>query len=143
MSVALLTCFNRKDITLSCLESIYAQSLVKDLELSIYLVDDGSSDGTYEAVTKKFPDVKVLKGDGCLYWNGGMNMAWSAAYDAGFDYYLWVNDDVALQPDAFKLMFDSLHKACSNCDTEPVIVGSFCESVGCLYKANSPEWNYS
>ena len=85
----LITCFNRKDKTLSCLKSVYAQAEVKDLSLTIYLVDDGSSDGTSNAVSSAYPEVNVLFGDGNLYWNGGMNLAWRTAIKECFDYYIW------------------------------------------------------
>jgi len=101
----LLTCFNRKEKTLACLKSIYFQMPVKELELVIYLVDDGSTDGTGEAVADEFPEVKILYGDGSLYWNGGMSLAWHTAALDYFDYYIWMNDDIDVKTDAFFTMF--------------------------------------
>ena len=43
-------------------------NLVK--ELSIFLVDDASSDGTSDAVAYKYPDVTIIPGGGNLYWAG-------------------------------------------------------------------------
>jgi len=124
----LLTCYNRKDRTLSCLTSIHAQCPVNELDLSIYLVDDGSNDGTSDAVSSAFPAVNILEGNGRLFWNGGMNMAWRAARKEDFDYYIWINDDVDLRHDALQVMFNSLREAEDECGTEAIVVGSFCES---------------
>ena len=124
----LLTCFNRKDKTLSCIKSIFSQLPVKDLEIEIYLVDDGSTDGTSDAITNAFPTVRILRGNGSLYWNGGMNMAWRDALNDRFDCYIWINDDVDLKPDAFLTMLEAFYDGYADCGTEPVIVGSFCES---------------
>jgi len=121
----LLTCFNRKEKTLSCLKSICTQSRVQGITLKIYLVDDGSKDGTANAVAAEFPEVCVLHGDGTLYWNGGMNMAWRAAKEEGYDYYIWINDDVTLLPDALKILFESYRQGRVVSGTDPVIVGSF------------------
>ncbi len=49
------------------------------LELSVYLVDDGSSDGTGDAVRQAYPSVSVIRGDGTLFWNRGMRKAWEDA----------------------------------------------------------------
>jgi len=124
----LLTCFNRNDKTLSCIESIYSQSPVKELAIEIYLVDDGSTDGTSDTIANVFPSVRILRGDGNLYWNGGMNMAWRAALKDKFDCYIWINDDVDLKPDAFSIMFDAFYSGYADCGAEPVIVGSFSEA---------------
>ena len=121
----LLTCFNRKEKTLSCLKSIYTQSKLEDIALKAYLVDDASKDGTASAVAAEFPEVCILNGDGTLYWNGGMNMAWNAAVKEGFDYYIWINDDVTLSPDAFKIMFESYRLGQVESGADPVIVGCF------------------
>ena len=46
----LLTCHNRKDKTLACLESFYLAEKPVGYTFDIFLVDDGSTDGTNNAV---------------------------------------------------------------------------------------------
>jgi hypothetical protein len=38
-----------------------------------------SSDGTSEAVCEAFPQASILRGQGSLFWNGGMRVAFEAA----------------------------------------------------------------
>src|SRR5687767_12507951 len=91
----LMTCFNRRETTLRCLRSLAEQELPEGCNLRVYLTDDGSSDGTGDAVRSEFPEATVLNGDGNQYWVGGTLMAWDAARPA--DFYLWLNDDVRLR----------------------------------------------
>jgi GT2 family glycosyltransferase len=101
----LTTSHNRKETTLRCLSSLFGQSGMGDTEFVVYLVDDGCTDGTAEAVNASFPAVKVIRGDGNLYWNGGMRLAWAnAAKERNFDFFLLLNDDDVLNPDAFHIM---------------------------------------
>lgn len=94
----LLTCFNRKKKTLACLQSIVKshEEANSNLDIEIFLTDDGCTDGTSDAIKSmdyKFP-IHIQKGNGQLYWNGGMIVAWNAALKkGGFDGYLWLNDD--------------------------------------------------
>lgn len=98
----LLTCHNRKAITLDCLGRLF--EIVPNAD--VYCVDDASTDGTYEAIEMKFPQVKLLKGDGNLFWCRGMNMAWKEAIrTASYDYYFWLNDDLTLYDNAFEELF--------------------------------------
>lgn len=100
----LLTCFNRKIKTLSCLQSLYHALEVYNnkyenkIDLSIYLTDDGCTDGTGNAVRENFIDknITILQGTGNLFWAGGMCLAWNTAlrYNKGWDFYLLLNDDV-------------------------------------------------
>jgi GT2 family glycosyltransferase len=71
----LLTCHNRRDKTITCLDSLYNCLLPSDFQLDVFLVDDGSSDGTSKAVSEKFPSVNVIQGNGNLFWNQGMRLA--------------------------------------------------------------------
>lgn len=97
----LLTCYNRKEKTLNCLQSFYSNSLPENYQADIFLVDDGSTDGTGDAVKAKFPDVNIIEGTGSLYWNRGMHRAWeTAAKTKDYDFYLWLNDDVEILPHA-------------------------------------------
>jgi GT2 family glycosyltransferase len=98
----LITSHNRRDLTLASLNSLFRQRSIEDVEFEVFLVDDGCSDGTGEAVRSRFPSVRVLDGDGTLYWNGGMRVAFAAAMKERFDAYILFNDDTILYKDALQ-----------------------------------------
>lgn len=96
----LLTCFNRKKKTLACLKSFFAADKPSNYSFEVFLVDDGSSDGTGEAVIKNHPEVMVIRGLGDLFWAGGMRLAWKTALNnKEYDAFLLLNDDVILYKD--------------------------------------------
>jgi GT2 family glycosyltransferase len=103
----LVTCYNRCQLTLNALNSLYAQKGIEDVDMQVFLVDDGSTDGTALAVRANFPDGHVLRGDGNLFWNGGMRKAFEEALREDFDAYIWFNDDTILQSDALKRILDT------------------------------------
>jgi GT2 family glycosyltransferase len=96
----LMTCHNRRERTLACLDSLEAQTGLDHAVLQVVLVDAGSTDGTREAVAQRFPEVRIVARGPELFWNGGMRVALAVAYQADPDYYLWLNDDVELDRDA-------------------------------------------
>jgi len=102
----LMTCFNRKDKTLKSLESLFGQNI----EVDVFLVDDGCTDGTKEAVADRFPQVNIIQGTGNLFWNRGMRSAWeTATRTKDYDYYLWLNDDTYLFKNALENIFSVFH----------------------------------
>lgn len=102
--VVLLTTYNRKNKTLSCLKSLEEQELPKDTSLEIHITDDASTDGTAEAVKQHFPYVNMYDGTGSLYWAGGMRHTWKKAIQSGADFYLLLNDDTILKSNAIKVL---------------------------------------
>ena len=96
--IAIVASHNRRDKTMECIRSYFALS--GDYELSMVLVDDGSSDGTAEAASSLSDRVDVLRGDGSLFWAKAMAIAERRAVERRPDYLLWLNDDVVLQQDA-------------------------------------------
>jgi GT2 family glycosyltransferase len=120
----LLTCHNRKLKTLACLSALFAQTLPEKVEVCVYLVDDGSTDGTEEAVRQTYPQVKVFQGDGNLFWNGGMRIAWTEAMKYNYDYYLWLNDDTILYPQALSLLLSESHRLAKQGESRAILVGS-------------------
>lgn len=96
----ILTCFNRKQKTLECLQALAANTGLEHVRLYAFLVDDESTDGTADAVRALFPWVDVLTGDSNLFWCRGMHKAFEIAMQGNYDYYLWLNDDTMLQADA-------------------------------------------
>jgi len=103
----LLTCYNRKEVTLSCLDNLFKNNIPDGYSFKVFLVDDGSTDGTDDAVREVYPQVNIIKGDGSLFWNGGMRVAFEAAMKVKYDYYLWLNDDTLL----YSTTIESLIKA--------------------------------
>ena len=126
----IMTCYNRRETTLSCLRALYVCNLPESLHFQVYLVDDGSTDGTADAVATDFPDVRIIQGDGSLFWNGGMRLAFSAALEKGYDYYLWLNDDTTLYPDAVALLLKCEIDYFEKTGRHALIVGSTSNSSG-------------
>jgi GT2 family glycosyltransferase len=120
----LITCHNRRQTTMDCLRALFRCRLPDDARIHVLLVDDGSTDGTGDAVRAAYPLVEVLQGDGSLYWNGGMRKAFSAAMGGSFDCYLWLNDDTFLYPEALANLLVVAANADHTADTAAVVVGS-------------------
>jgi GT2 family glycosyltransferase len=118
----LMTCFNRRATTLRSLRSLYEQKLPAGWSMRVVLTDDGSSDGTGEAVRREFPEATVLQGDGNQYWVGGTLMAWNAARPA--DFYLWLNDDVHLRPQSLQALIETYE---ASGDPATIVVGATCD----------------
>lgn len=94
----IITAYNRKEKTLSCLRRL-RESRIPEVDFTVFLTDDGSTDGTSEAVMAEFPDVVISKGNGNLYYSRGTNLSWKKAIETGgFDGYLLHNDDTSILP---------------------------------------------
>lgn len=122
---ALITCHNRKASTLDCLRRLFEQDLPADTALEVFLVDDGSTDGTAAAVRAAYPHVRIILGNGNLFWCDGMRLAWSFASQKNPDAYFWLNDDTFLYPGALA----SLLKVADRFAGEPCIVVGSCRDA--------------
>lgn len=119
-----MTSFNRRQKTMDCLKALSGSRDVGQVELSGVLVDDGSSDGTAEAVRQAYPWVKIEHGDGSLFWCRGMHRAFGIAMERGFDYYLWLNDDTMLYPDTLARLFACEAERREHTGRPAIVVGS-------------------
>ncbi|WP_295728110.1 glycosyltransferase family 2 protein [uncultured Muribaculum sp.] len=116
----LLTVHDRKAKTIECLKRVHDQLPIDGWETDVYLTDDGCTDGTPEAVSELFPLVNIIQGDGNLFWNRGMRLAWkTAANTKDYDAYLWLNDDTNLLLNAISVMISALES-----EPDSIIVGS-------------------
>ena len=141
MSIAvLITVYNRRDDTLKCLDSLAEESSKSaNFIISVFLTDDGSTDGTAKCIKeRKYPfDIIILEGDGSLYWNGGMINSWKAAIDSGeaFDGFLWLNNDTEILPD----FWEELQEADKYCRSKYGMGGIY---VGSTYGMNNDNPNH-
>lgn len=103
--IALTTCHNRRDVTLRSVSDLVNQKLAANVSLYIVVVNDGSTDGTAEALQRYHPNVEVVPGSGNLYWAGGMRHGWNQSLQyKNFDALIVFNDDIILYPDAIERM---------------------------------------
>ena len=118
----LMTCHNRVSTTCECLRRLVLQLGQDD---KVFLVDDGSTDGTGTKVRSEFPIIHVIDADGSLYWAKGMRRAWEAAAGerSDWDAYLWLNDDAMLSSDAITTMLSAY-------DGKSLIVGNLQDANG-------------
>ena len=123
----ILTCFNRKPKTLACLAALEQQEGQQSIQLDVYLVDDGSTDGTREAVQTAHPNVKIIPGTGGLFWNGGMRLGFAQAIAVGYDYYLWLNDDTLLYPHAVQTLLNTAQTLAESGENQAIITASTCD----------------
>ena len=120
----LITCHNRASQTLHCLKQLFdQQGIGEKFSLSVYLVDDNSKDGTSTLIGAQFPLVNIIQGNGNLYWNRGMNLAWTHAVQKNtYDLFLWLNDDAFLFNNALSNMINVVHK-------NSIVVGATASSI--------------
>ena len=71
-------------------------------ELRIHLVDNGSPDGSGEALRERFPHLPFLQTGRNLGYTGGNNRGIERALDDGADYVLVLNHDTVLEPGAIR-----------------------------------------
>ncbi len=81
---------NRVRQTVKCLERVVQSSFG---DFSVYIVDDGSTDDTPAVLADRFPEAKVIQGDGNLWWAKAANLGIRAALDEGVQYVLLLNND--------------------------------------------------
>ena len=129
----LVTVHNRVDTTIRGLAQLAAvTSQLEDFELTVFLVDDGSTDGTGARVRQMALNIDVTEGTGFLYWNRGMVLAHQSALASGdlFDAYMLYNDDVVLTEKFCDLI------AAFRAEDNVIVAGAFAE-------ASTGEVNYS
>jgi GT2 family glycosyltransferase len=120
----IMVCHNRQPKTMACLSALFEQNLPNATVVKIYLLNDGSTDGTADRVQAKYPDIVLLIGDGTLFWNRGMHSAWKKAMEIDYDYYLWLNDDTLLNREALACLLSTHQSLVAKGYVDIISVGS-------------------
>lgn len=94
--------YNGKDILTQCLDSLHSEN---EPLFKIFVVDNGSTDGSREMLSEKYPAVEIIYSDSNLGYAGGCNL--------GFEYgdsplVLFYNNDTEIKAGSLKRMSDFL-----------------------------------
>ena len=119
----LLPIHNGLNFTQKCIENLqdnFNHPEVNREDFSIIVIDDGSTDGSAQWIEKHYPQTVILKGDGNLWWSGGINK--------GIEYILnqyktshilmW-NNDIFIKTDYLFNLYNALNQYPTN-----TIIGS-------------------
>jgi GT2 family glycosyltransferase len=110
MVYALIPAHNNKDEVLELLGCLARQTYD---DLRIVLVDDGSIDGTGQAVRVRFPRVTILQGDGHLWWTGANVVGVDYVFGLGKeeDFVLLLNNDVIVDDEYVRRLVECSEKS--------------------------------
>jgi GT2 family glycosyltransferase len=93
---AVVLSWNGRDDTLACLESL---TRVEHAPLGLICVDNGSTDGSQEAVRERFPQVVLIEAGANLGYSGGNNLGIRHALAHGARWVVLVNNDASVASD--------------------------------------------
>ncbi len=110
--------YNSREDTLDCLRSL--QHLTY-LAAQIILVDNGSTDGTVEAVRQCYPRVTVIETGQNLGFTGGNNVGIQHALKSGAEYIMLLNNDTIVAPDMIDVLVHVMQQDPSLAVTGPTI----------------------
>lgn len=109
---------NRRDLAIRCLESCAAQQYAP---CEIVVVDNDSTDGTYEAIRERFPGAKLLRTHRNIGFFPALNIA--IANSSG-DLLMTVDDDAFFQDN------DAIEKMVNAFSVDPELGGVTCNIEG-------------
>jgi GT2 family glycosyltransferase len=93
---AIVLNWNGREDTLRCLESLVRADAQG---LAVVCVDNGSSDGSQQAVRERFPQVTLIENGANLGYSGGNNVGIRHALEHGAEWVVLVNNDATVAPD--------------------------------------------
>lgn len=99
---------NRVGLTMQCLGSIRQQTYSR---YEVVICDDGSTDNTSAILTDQYPEVKLLHGNGNLWWTGATNecIRYILNHAGPDDFVVTLNNDLELDEDYLQQMLHAIH----------------------------------
>lgn len=129
--VVVLTWNGRAD-TLACLASLAKTSYAP---VKVVVVDNGSSDGTVEAVATEHPQAELVRSEANLGFAGGNNLGLARALELGAAHVLVLNNDVEVEPEAIGALVRAAGRLDSVGALSPKIL--FADPPGCIWFAGA------
>jgi GT2 family glycosyltransferase len=109
--------WNTRELTLACLRALFAETPRHPRE--VIVVDNGSQDGSADAVAAAFPQVRLLRNAENRLYSAGNNQGVAAA---GGEFVCTLNSDTEVRPGALDLLVDFLHAHPQHAAVAPKLV---------------------
>jgi hypothetical protein len=129
----LILSFNGKNLLNRCLKSVQKQ---KYKDFDIFLIDNGSTDGTVSWVKKNFTNIKIIQIKENLGFTGGYNFGFKYLEDKKYfyEYYFVLSNDVVCDSILLKKCLNIFNKDSSIGIVSPAILNEKFIIDSCGYK---------
>ncbi|MEM7583387.1 MAG: glycosyltransferase family 2 protein [Acidobacteriota bacterium] len=105
---AIVLNYNGKDITLQAIASLARMTYAN---FEILHIDNGSNDGSTQAIAEAFPEVRTVRTESNIGPAGGLNLGLQAAIEAGYDYLLFLNNDIEADAEMLTELVRSIERS--------------------------------
>ncbi|MBN2308486.1 MAG: glycosyltransferase family 2 protein [Candidatus Hydrogenedentes bacterium] len=104
---AAITAYNRADYVTKCIQSLLDSEKEGAIELTLILLDNGSTDGTADKVRAMSDRVRIIRNEQNMPFPPTLNRALGAALEARTDFVILMNDDTSLLPDCLPRLIEA------------------------------------
>jgi len=95
--------YNKKDMVVQCVQSILNQTMT---QIDVYVVDNASSDGSVEALKRRFGNrIVILENKENLGGSGGFNTGLRRGIQNNYDYLVLADNDVVMADNAIECLY--------------------------------------
>lgn len=102
---AIVVTYNRKEMLLECIDRLLEQI---DAQCDVLIIDNASTDGTYEAVKQSIDDrIKYYNTGKNIGGAGGFNYGLRIAYESGYQYFWLMDDDTFPDKEALRELLNA------------------------------------
>ena len=111
--------WNTYQLTFNCLKSLKACTYKNK---TIFLVENGSKDGSGDKIALEFPDINFIKNEINEGFTGANNKALKVILKQNFDYVLLLNNDTEVKPNFLSLLEARMDSDQNLAATQPLIL---------------------
>ncbi|WP_051294993.1 glycosyltransferase family 2 protein [Maridesulfovibrio bastinii] len=139
---AIVLNYNGLHLNSICLKSLIASHYNN---LHILFIDNGSSDGSVQAVRDEFPDVEVLENGENLYFAAGNNRGIEYAIKNAADYIFILNNDTKIVPSCITQLVSFMESSPQTAACQPLLCfmddHDIIASTGCRIAGSGKAWD--
>lgn len=104
----IIVSWNVRDYLAECISSVYADLRYSGLTGDVWIVDNGSTDGTLDLLDNLFPNTHVIANQKNLGFGAANNQGMAGAAAANPRFFFFLNPDTLVRPGAMRQMVQCL-----------------------------------